>query len=52
MREILQVQAGQCGNQIGTKVHFSFLKTIFQRKWRKVNIIKNETKLIQKIQVL
>ena len=29
MREIVHIQAGQCGNQIGAKVsHFIFLKTL------------------------
>lgn len=31
MREIVHIQAGQCGNQIGAKVlHFSFIKTFLK----------------------
>lgn len=29
MREIVHIQAGQCGNQIGSKVSFAFLKNYY-----------------------
>jgi len=38
MREIVHIQAGQCGNQIGAKVRISRAKVIGQDKLSKLAI--------------
>lgn len=35
MREIVHIQAGQCGNQIGAKVRKQNIKNMFALYWEK-----------------
>lgn len=46
MREIVHIQAGQCGNQIGAKVSdtFFFLSRKIEKRREKFNEKKNQNK--------
>lgn len=52
MREIVHIQAGQCGNQIGSKVCFLFIIIEFLRRRRDtIKLIRIKTTLVFRIPI-